>query len=194
MELSGTFATVVGLICNFVNERRNGDQLEYQEFMEWLSSKRHNELRELINENNLLSLGIKKLINERADNIVDLINSLDKNIAQYFSQSESLGQIAEAVYPHSKLSEQAIEILEQIEKAQASKVVILKLNGNSFNVALLDATNRNQFTISEPRFFLDDLNSLANLGFLNLEPSKQGQFKYSYTRRAHDFLCISGRL
>lgn len=39
---AGAFATIIGLICNFKNERRSVSENEYDDFVGWLNEKQHN--------------------------------------------------------------------------------------------------------------------------------------------------------
>ena len=43
-----TFATLVGLICNYRQEKGGRKALDHQKFIEWLEYHRHEELKNLI--------------------------------------------------------------------------------------------------------------------------------------------------
>jgi len=43
LTISMTFATIVGLICNFKSERVSSSKDEYNDFIGWLETKNHNQ-------------------------------------------------------------------------------------------------------------------------------------------------------
>lgn len=58
LTLTGSFATIMGLVCNFASEHRASTNDEYNEFMMWLLNNHHNEIRDLIISNKQLSSGL----------------------------------------------------------------------------------------------------------------------------------------
>lgn len=70
MELFGSLATIIGLICNFKSERKSASNDEYQAFISWLSEKRHKSLIDELNDNYVLSLSIKGLLQQNHDVVV----------------------------------------------------------------------------------------------------------------------------
>lgn len=188
MEVAGAFASIVGLICNFANEQKNKEEVDYQEFLLWLDSKHRKEIKNLINDNHLLSLSIKKLIGDSTSELLNKIDSLDHQLASLSCANPMFDSLAEAIYPESKLSDQALSILKQFQRSGAQQMLTLK-HREHYQVAFLTATEHFDFEYSSSRFFEDDLDTLCSFGFIkNIHSGKSGQLKFSYTRKAEEFL------
>jgi hypothetical protein len=48
LTASTAFATIVGLISNFRQERGAAEQLDHRQFIEWLDYHQHQEIKDLI--------------------------------------------------------------------------------------------------------------------------------------------------
>ena len=57
LTLTSSFATIIGLVCNFTGEHRARTNDEYNEFIKWLHDNHHNEIRDLIISNQQLTSG-----------------------------------------------------------------------------------------------------------------------------------------
>ena len=190
MEITGAFASIVGLICNFANEQRNKEEVDYKDFLLWLDSKHRKEIKNLINDNQLLSLSIKKLIGDSTSELLNKIDSIDHQLASLSCANPIFDSLAEAVYPESKLSTQALSILKQFQRSAAQQMLTLK-HRQHYQVTFLAATEHFDFEYSSARFFEDDLDALCSLGLIKSIPTvKSDQLKFSYTRKAEEFLGL----
>lgn len=188
MEIAGAFSSIVGLICNFASEQKNKEEIDYQEFLLWLDSKHRKEIKNLINDNHLLSLSLKKLIGDSTSQLLNKIELLDQQLASLSLANPIFDSLAEALYPESQLSEQAIHILKQFQRSGAQLMQILKFR-SQYKVAFRESVEHFEFKYTSHRFFEDDLDSLCSFGLIKRLPSeKPNQFKFSYTRKAENFL------
>lgn len=188
MEIAGAFSSIVGLICNFASEQKNKEEIDYQEFLLWLDSKHRKEIKNLINDNHLLSLSIKKLIGDSTSQLLTKIESLDHQLASLSLANPIFDSLAEALYPEAQLSEQAVNILKQFQRSGAQLMVILKRR-EDYRVGFKEPTEYFEFKYSSHRFFEDDLDSLCSFGLIKSVPTgKSNQLKFSYTRKAEKFL------
>jgi hypothetical protein len=48
VTISTTLATIVGLLCNYRQEKGDREQLDHRTFIEWLEYHRHEEIKNLI--------------------------------------------------------------------------------------------------------------------------------------------------
>jgi hypothetical protein len=177
-----TFATFVGLLCNFKSEHKQASEDEYQEFIEWLRKKRHDRLIEEISSNHLLGLGIKSLLKQNHEAVMAKLTALDKVLLSIASTMEGMHEISDAISPQSKLSNQCVSILKQFEKSGGSLFLEMKMRGRAI-YQVLDGSGGN-IEIEEPRFVEDDLQTLVDLNLLMLEYNKSGGRVFRITRSA----------
>lgn len=174
-----TFASIVGLLSNFKSERKSASDNEYQEFVQWLGDKRHKSLLDEITSNHLLGLGIKSLLNQNHDVVLQKLSALDETLLMLSSSIGGFKEISNAIAPNSELSEQAISIIDQLNNSGGSFFQELKtFDGTTFHI--MDATG--QIDITEPRFIEDDLNQLVNSGLLIFDYSPKGKRNFKITR------------
>jgi len=176
-----TFASIVGLLSNFKSERKSTSDDEYQEFVLWLSDKRHKSLIEEITANQLLGLGIKSLLNQNHDVVLQKLLALDETLLLLSSSIDGFKEISSAISPGSNLSEQAISIIEQLSNSGGSFFQEIRgLAGTSFKI--MDASGA--LKITEERFIEDDLSQLVKSGLLILDSNSQGNRNFRITRLA----------
>lgn len=73
-----TLATIVSLLAAFKSEEKNASGDEFQDFLRWLLSTNHEEIKNLIEMNAQATIGIKVLLNENASELRDKLNGLDE--------------------------------------------------------------------------------------------------------------------
>jgi hypothetical protein len=100
------FATLVGLICNFRQERGERKALDHQKFIEWLEYHHHEELKNLIVNTAALQNEVNNFLNSPA-----LASNQD-----------------------AKLSEQAISILRQFVNSGAESFFYANYGGGTFSL------------------------------------------------------------
>lgn len=203
MEALGAFATLVGLICNFKSERRAVSDDEYKEFSEWLDKHRHKKIIEELNNNHLLNLNVKSLLNQSHEVVVQKLNSLDFSITQLASQIDGLKDIAKAISPTAELSDQALKFLKLMNTN--SSYILAEVpclgktryglsNDNEYSIFLtrigpgFTQSQLQWITPSEEMFIYDDLISLVKLGLISEKEESYGGRTFRITRSSKLYL------
>ncbi len=184
LTIASSFATIVGLITNFIAERRNSENININEFLSWVSEHGFEDLRSQIESNQKTTISIKALLTESSDVVLERFSKLDNVMASVASEIQGVKELATAILPNINISEQAINLLSQLEKKQASGFFELKVFGGP----TLEIYEGGQLKFEEPRFLEDDLNTLVKLGFLRHELSPRGDNKYGFTRAASEYV------
>jgi hypothetical protein len=188
MEPFNSFATILGLVSAYKAEGRARDGDEHNEFMKWLSEKRHKALIEELNNNHILSLQVKQMLGRNHDELIQSIESLDRLLMQLATQFEDFKGVVHAIEPKIELSEQAVDILYQFDKSGASKFLeVNSKDGSSY--LFLDGPSSGGLDINEPRFVHDDLSQLCKLGLLELGYNSQGSRLFKITRSAVSYVA-----
>jgi len=186
---TSAFATVVGLLSDFVSQRKQAKAEDYQEFLDWLSEHRHTEIVELLGQQSRTVTSIKALMAQDRQDLNGRLEGLDRVIAGFAGVIDELKPVAEALHPGSALSEQALDILRQFQKAGASKALSLSDFGGPSTI-FIDGKQGN-LVIPDERFRDDDLGTLVDLGLLRLEYNSNGRPMYIYTRRADEVIRVN---
>lgn len=189
MELAAALATIVGLLANFKNERKTKSDNEYKEFIDWLSEHRHQELIDLLELNTNTTISIKALLNYDREVLLEKLESIDKFLTTISSQIGGVGELAQSLKPGNKLSDQALSILRQIEKTEASAFLVMKVMKGQIMMMLLDG-NGGQIEYNEPRFLEDDFETLVSLGLLLQDFNGKGESIYRITRQASKLIQL----
>lgn len=179
---TSAFATVVGLLSDFVSQRKQAKAEDYQEFLDWLTEHRHAEIVELLCQQSRTVTSIKALMTQDRQELNERLEGLDRVIAGFAGAIDELKPVAEALHPGAALSEQALSILRQFHQAGASKALSLSEFGGPSTI-FIDGKQGN-LVIPDERFRDDDLSTLVDLGLLRLEYNSNGRPMYIYTRRA----------
>jgi len=80
------FATIVSLIGQFRSERSNASKtIETSEFMSWLSTNSHEEIKQLLESNVNATISIKTLLSVNHDALIEKLKCLDEALATYAS-------------------------------------------------------------------------------------------------------------
>ena len=179
---AAAFATIVGLLSDFVSQRNASESKSYDEFMAWLSVNRHDELRSLLQSNTATTVSIKAILNESRQEILDRLALLDRSLASLASGLDLYREVAKSIHPDSVLSEQAMSFLTQFYESGASRVLESHMM-DGLILLFIDGKN-GTMSITEPRFAVDDLDTLLALGLLGLTHNGRGDRVFKFTRAA----------
>lgn len=181
-----SFAAIVGLICNFKQERRARSEDEYKEFTEWLGSKRHGEIQDLLAANLGLSQTVSSLLNEHNDVLLEKLNILEEVMLKVGARVEGLNGIAKHFETRNEISNQAIKITKSVCEIDGGGVLCLE----SGIQQLLYVNPRNiSIEIEEPQYIDSDLKCLVEIGCLqNFERLPNGGKLYPVERYAMKFI------
>jgi hypothetical protein len=178
-----TFATIVGLLSEFVSHRRADTTATHEEFLAWLAEGRHEEVISLLRTTSAATIGTKALLNETREVLLSRLGVLDRALAQYAGAVQGFGALARAIAPTSVLSEQCVSILRQIDASGASKVLELALD-EGLALMYLDGNIQGALEIADSRFLEDDLRTLTALGLLRPDVNASGGRFFHFTRSA----------
>jgi len=179
---AAAFATIVGLLSDFISQRSGSDSKSYDEFMQWLSENRHDELRTLLQSNTQTTISVKAILNESRQEILDRLTLLDKSLASLASGVDLFAGIATSIHPDSVLSGQAMSFLTQFYDSEASKV--LEAHMMDGIVLLFIDGKGGAMNVTDRRFAVDDLDTLLELGLLGLTHNGKGDRVFKFTRVA----------
>lgn len=176
-----TLATIVGLICNFKQERKDSQDAKHEEFMEWLEYHHHEQIKDLLAHNYSLAAEVDGLLKQDTETILARLNGIDDVLAKILSHVEGFSGIARIIRPDSELSDQAVHILRSLVESGADGFDLVHQFGVPPELWLSSGGNIN---IPERRFLEDDLETLANLGLLRVEYGRNGMQTFGITREA----------
>lgn len=182
IDASAVFATIVGLICNWKQERGSQATDRYQDFMTWLVQHNFNDLKERIYQSEELQRDLTVLlqqdltvINDKLDIIAGSISAVADKIDFLSLTSRTLGADTDA------LSEQATEIIKIFDQLEAQRMIY----SNSFHQCIYDFK---PVAFQDKRFVLADIQSLEKMNFLrHVEHSNSGDPIYVITRQGSAF-------
>jgi len=187
VSVATAFASIVGLLGQFQASRGSKDQAGFNEFLQWLVDSNHEEVKSLIEGNTRTSIGIKALLNQKHDILVQKLDALDSALSSFGSLIPGFSDISGGLYPEgSQLSTQAKEILAQFQDSGASKILELHTY-DGVDLMYLDG-NESEMKISDHRFLEDDLKTLVELGLLRHDLNGKGQNLYIFTRAASELV------
>ena len=181
LALATSFATIVSLLGTYSSERGGERASSYEDFMQWLVETNHQELMGMIRQNDATVIGIKALLNQNHEVLVERLRNLDESLAQVASGLAGFREVALLAHPKAELSDQAISLLQEFCDSGASKMLEMRVAvGSLFPFVDTDLA----FVPSEPRFIQDDLNALVSLGLLSLEHASDKRRDFQITRSA----------
>jgi hypothetical protein len=172
---SQTFATIIGLICNYKQEHAAN-----QTFVQYLEQHRFDDIKNAIAGTQAIQDAVNQLLREDHAQIVAKLNLINDVLTQVLSKVTGFEVLAQRLGTGTTISPQALTIL------------IIFFRSNAEQIALLDppqlilSPHGGGVPISEPRFLKDDLNVLESFGLIRLE-YENGRPFYSLTRPGAEF-------
>jgi hypothetical protein len=185
LQAATTFATLVGLLCSFRQEKSGGERLQHQQFIEWLAYHRHEELKNLICGTAGLRTEVDSLLQADHERMFEKLDQVSGILTSLLSRFDEFRGLALAIAPSAEISDQALSILRQFVNSGAEFFYYSNYGGDQFS---LGVPNGEQFEVTETRFIGDDLDTLVGLGLLTVEFNSQGDPLYHITRNAVRFL------
>ena len=177
-------AIIVGLICNFRQERGATEQLDHKKFVEWLEYHQHEDIKNLILNTYHLQAEVDKLLREDHDLMLKKLEAISGMLASLMSHISEFRGLAVTLVPSIQLSDQAVSILRQFVKSNSKYMLLIKHTGG----CILNLEVGGNVKESEPRFLEDDLNTLVAFGLLTLDYGSSGNPLYRITRNAVKFI------
>ncbi|GGE82623.1 hypothetical protein GCM10011520_23870 [Shewanella carassii] len=180
ISIATSFATIVGLLCNFKGENSGR---ELSEFIGWLKERHHIDVVSGIEHNRVLGNEIQALLLLNHQDLLERLDSLDQILASIAINIDCFANLATTIRPDSIFSEQAISIIKQFSESGARECwESSQLGSMTPSLILIDGAG--QLVIKEPRFLEDDLKTLVEFGILRLDFGSKGTRKFIITRKA----------
>lgn len=189
LSFASAFAAIVGLIGQFLSGRDSGKKTNVEEFISWLSEHEqgHQDIIQFLEQYQGSMQSVDALLHEQHDELCSKLEKLDQALASFASMIPGFADLSAAIKPEAKLSDQAIDILDQFEHSGASKL----LKGTYSGVTHLKfSDSQGAIDISDERFLEDDLKRLVDLGLLIHGHKSKGDDLYTYTRAASDLVRV----
>ena len=175
-------ATIVGLLCNFKQEKSAKEDLDHRKFVEWLEYHKHEDLKHLILQTHYLPREIDELLRKDQKEILNHLKELNGVFASILSKLDGFSGLINAMVPGIGISDQAKKILVSFADSDAEFLCLMDMQGESF---LLFAPGNGR-DVPEPRFLPDDVNVLAGYGLIALDFGG-GDLRYRLTRNGANF-------
>ena len=192
LEASSLLATLVGLICNWKQERASQATDRFQDFMTWLANHHHDQLRDRIFASDELQRELHSLLQQDLSVLGSKLDTLAGAISAVANKIDSLSQIGRAVGADIEaLSDQAVALLKAFEQSGDGRIIVF---GQELGCRFTPSGG--SFTVVEPRFLEADVEALAELGFVELvDQNRSGCPIYALTRSGSRFaLSFSNEL
>ncbi len=177
---STTLATVVGLICNYKQERGVKKDLDHRDFIEWLEYHKHEEIKNLIVNTHALQEEVNRLLREDHAEILKKLNSINDILSEVLSRVSGFDKLAHRFGSSATLSEQALHILYEFAVSGSSEMLLQQ--PDSGEIFLVGITAHVNVTIRDQQFVRDDLHTLESLGFIRSAGYLNGGPLYCLTR------------
>ncbi len=87
------FVQIVGLLSAYETGRQLSDVRGIASFLEWLTEHNHNEVRDVIEQNQVTSISIKALLSTGIDDINRKLKEISSQVATLASRSPGLGKV-----------------------------------------------------------------------------------------------------
>lgn len=190
---TAAFASIVGLIGQFLNERRTGTAQDYEEFKSWLAENRHEDIIRLLEQNAATVTNIKALLTQDRATLLQRFDQLDHHLAVIAQMVQGLGGIAQAIRPEVRISRHALAFLREIDRSGSSAV--LEMGGMGGRKLFTMDTEKGLTGViryGDERFFEDDVHQLITAELLRLAHDKQGNRILHLTRQAVALVESSG--
>jgi hypothetical protein len=174
------FASIISLIGVFKSERRAKDSATINQYVDWLRRCQHDQLANLIQGNIQLSQSLQTLLSQQHDEVMAKLRGLDQMLSDVASRTAIFKEIAGALPLSSRISDQAVSILRELNEANASQFAeIPSFDGTCFQIS---DGKRGNIVITDERFIEDDLLTLCELGLLRLRQTSKGTRFFHITR------------
>jgi len=114
---AGAYATIVGLICIFKNERKQKEEQNTEHFLAWLEAQRQGELKEFIIRSTELPSEIDKLLKQDTEEILAKLNDLRDSVISLPSRIENLQQMFQATQSRTERLQMLLHLISETERA-----------------------------------------------------------------------------
>ena len=184
LTLASAFATIVGLLNIFKQERKSEPDQGRDAFLSWLDHHGFQDFKNAIGSSQQLLTEIEGVLRQNDDVLLTRLKNIDEILATLASKIEGFGGISYALHPDMNLSDQAISILRQFAKSGANEFIRWASSSGGEVVFLRTLSPQADLQIEDTRFIDDDLTTLVDFGLLRLRLNSQGSQIFGLTRNS----------
>lgn len=179
IEASSILATVVGLICNWSQERAGQAEDRFQDFMVWLAHHNFEVLRKRIFDSEELQRELASLLHQDLSVLGSRLDTIAGAISAVANKIDSLSQVGRALGTDTEaLSDQAAEVLKVFDQIGASRMIVF-----DHEPVCLFLPNQISVTFSDARFLETDVAAIESMGFVRMmDQNNSGNPIYAITR------------
>ena len=120
MTIATLNATIVGLLCNFRQERRDRKDLSRREFTEWLEARHREDLKEFIIRSTELPSEIDRLLKEDMEELLKATGQMHAALSALPRSVDGLAQTIQSAQSQSDRLKMLFTLIEKQEKAVIS--------------------------------------------------------------------------
>ena len=187
--IAGSFATIVSLIAQFRSERQSTKDTDFQDFLKWMVTNNHNEIKGYLESNTEVQIGIKALLNKSNNDFKQLLNNIDLKLSMLSSRIDEFQHINKGIYGNATLSSQSITILKTLINSGGSTFLVTESASEPPELLILDSDSSvRSIDYKEQQFLKSDLEDLVNLELLSQGLNSQGYETFTIKRLAMEFI------
>ncbi len=178
--------------------------------MHWLENKRHKQIKSSIEQNQILNLGLKSLLNSNHQELMSKLSKLDGSLMALASKVSGFDEVAIAIKKDHNVAEQSILLLRSLNKREPMVLAVIPCLGKieyrsiserSYCVlkskrGFLSHTLGDEgiLNMPEPNLIHSDLSSLLDLGLIHYSEESDGINCYRISRSGVNYLSQLGSL
>lgn len=182
LTMVSTFATIVSLLSIWKSERADSDpsQQTVDQYVEWLRRHEFAQLADALCENEAALSSISDLLTSNHEEVLEKLAVIENVVIDVAGQIGELRPLANAFGVASRISDQAVSLLRQMNDGETSS--LLEVNSSSGRQLLRLDGKGQSLNVSEPRFLNDDLETLCEFRLMRPDYNSKGDRIFRITR------------
>lgn len=114
---AGAYATIVGLVCAFKNEKKAREEQTRAAFLSWLEAQRHEDLKEFILRSTELPSEVDILLKQDTETILRRLNELRDSVVSLPNRIDQVRELIQTAQPRSERLSMLPHLIADAEKA-----------------------------------------------------------------------------
>lgn len=172
LETSMILATLVGLLCNWKQERGAAAQDRFQDFIIWLEQHNFNDLRDRIIGSDVLQQELNLLLREDLSALSTKLDSISSGIYAIAGKLDHFSAITQFLVPGiENLSQQACQLLKEFVMSGKDELIVWNSNPSENSYHALISPGGPYIKVGKPRLLGADLDDLMRLNLLRKVPT-----------------------
>jgi len=190
-DFVAAFATIVGLLANFRQERQSQQELTHRDFIEWLQNHRHEQLVEIVTRTQGLQTQIDDLLQQNFSVLAAKIDTANDLLARILGRVEGFQGLSASLVPQSQFSSQALLLLRGLVESKDEAVCLMRAANGVASPCRIPSGEGAEY--EDERFLEADLEFLADSGLLRRGfKGVDGETSFHLTRGAVQFVNALG--